>query len=75
MLDQDKSTSNSLEKRNGWEEDEEPKELMKDEPTLPKSSPQTKQVWKEKVTSSEPPPQEVQPSRSPSPRPDDAPKE
>ena len=72
MLDLDKSTSNSLEKRNGYEEPEEP---VKDEPILPTSSPQTKQVWKEKVTSSEPPSQEVQPSRSPSPRLDDAPKE
>ena len=79
MLDLNKSTSNSLEKRyatisiaiplmssqrrpalggdvdhpnaeknqspkNGWEEDEEPKEPLKDEPTPPKSSPQTKQV-------------------------------
>ena len=37
--------------KSGWEEDEEPKEVVKDEPTPPKSSPQTKQVWKEKVTS------------------------
>jgi hypothetical protein len=49
---------------------------MKDESTKPKSSPQTKQVWKEKVTSSlELPSQEVQPSRSPSSGPTDAPKE
>ena len=107
MLDLDKSTSNSLEKRyaiisiviplmnsqssrrrqrssrcqknqpprNEWEEDEEPKEVVKDEPTPSKTSPQTKQVWKEKVTSSESPSQEVQPSRSPSPGPTDAPKE
>jgi hypothetical protein len=39
--------------------DEEPKEVVKDEPTPPKTSPQTKQVWKEKVTSSESPSQEV----------------
>ena len=38
------------------EEDEEP---VKDEPTLPKSNPQTKQVWKEKVTLSKSPSQEV----------------
>ena len=30
--------------KKSWEEDEEPKEPVKDEPTLPKSSPQTKQV-------------------------------
>jgi hypothetical protein len=49
---------------------------MKDEPTPPKSSPQTKQVWKENVTTSlESPTQEVQPSRSPSPRPTYAPEE
>ena len=49
---------------------------MKDEPTPPKSSPQTKQVWKENViSSSESPSQEVQPSRSPSQGPTDAPKE
>ena len=58
--------------KNGWEEDEEP---VKDEPTPPKLSPQTKQVWKEKVTSRESSSQEVQPSRSPSPRLTDAPKE
>ena len=59
--------------KNEWEEDEEP---MKDEPTPPKSSPQTKQVWKEKVTSSsESPSQEVQPSRSPSSGLIDAPEE
>ena len=62
--------------RNEWEEDEEPKEVMKDEPTSPKTSPQTKQVWKEKVTSSsESPSQEVQSSMSPSLGPTDAPKE
>ena len=61
--------------KNEWEEDEELEEVVKDEPTLPKSSPQTKQVWKEKVTTSRSPSQEVQPSRSPSPRPIDAPKE
>ena len=50
------------------------KEPMKDEPTPPKSSPQTKQVWKEKVTSPyETPSQDVQPSGSPWLRPDDAP--
>jgi hypothetical protein len=48
---------------------------MKDEPTPPKSNQHTKQVWKEKVTSSESPSQEVQPSRSPSPGPIDAPEE
>jgi hypothetical protein len=53
------------------EEIEEPKAPTKEESTLPKSSPQTKQVWKEKVTSS--PSQEEQSSESPSPRPDDAP--
>jgi hypothetical protein len=59
--------------KNGWEEDEEP---VKDEPTLPKSSPQTRQVWKERVVSSlESPSLEVQPSRSPSSGPTDAPKE
>ena len=56
------------------EEDEEPKEVVKDEPAPPKSSPQTKQVCKEKVTSSLES-QEVQPSRSPSLGPTDAPKE
>ena len=59
---------------NDWEEDEEPKEVVKDETALPKSSPQTKQVWKEKVTSP-PESEEVQPSGSPSPRPAQAPKE
>ena len=54
----------------------EPKEVVKDEPTPPKSNPQTKQVWKEKVTSSlETPSQDVQPSGSPSLRLDDAPEE
>ena len=44
---------------NEWE-DEEPEVPMKDEPTLPKISPQSKQVWKEKVTSSlESPSQDV----------------
>ena len=38
---------------NEWEEDEQPEEFVKKEPTLPKSSPSPKQVWKEKVTSSE----------------------
>jgi hypothetical protein len=55
---------------NEWEE-EEPKETeepMKEEPTPPKSSPQTKQVWKEKVTPS--PSQEAHPSKSLSPRSD-----
>ena len=60
--------------KNRWEEDE-PKEVVKDEPALPKSSPQTKQVWKEKVTSFESPSIEVQPPRSPSPGPTDAPNE
>ena len=62
--------------RNEWVEDEEPEEVVKDEPTLPKLSPQTKQIWKEKVTSPpETPSQDVQPSRSPSLRPDDAPED
>ena len=62
--------------KNEWKEDEEHKEPMKDEPTPPKSRPQTKQVWKEKVTSPlETQLQDVQPSRSPSLRPDDAPEE
>jgi len=44
---------------NEWE-DEEPKAPMKDEPTPPKTSPQSRQVWKEKVTSSsESPSQDV----------------
>jgi hypothetical protein len=50
-------------------------EPMKDEPTPLRSNPQTKQVWKEKVTSSESPSQEMQQSRSSSLRPDNAPKE
>jgi hypothetical protein len=60
---------------NEWEDEEleEPEESMKEEPISPTSSPQTKQVWKEKVTSS--PSQGVQSSGSPSLRPDDAPKE
>ena len=57
--------------KNKWEEDKEPKGVVKDEPALPKSSPQTKQVWKEKVTSSLES-QEVQSSESPSTGPDDA---
>ena len=62
--------------KNEWKEDEEPEEVVKDEPTPPKSSPQTKQVWKEKVTSPlETSSQDVQPSGSPSLRPDDAPEE
>ena len=61
--------------KNRWEEDE-PKEVVKDEPAPPKSSPQTKLVWKEKVTSpSETLSQNVQQSGSPSLRPDDAPEE
>jgi hypothetical protein len=39
------------------EENKEPEEPVKDEPTLPKLSPQTKQEWKEKLTPS--PSQEV----------------
>ena len=38
---------------NEWEEDEQPEQLVKKEPTLPKSSPLAKQMWKKKVTSSE----------------------
>ena len=56
---------------NEWE-DEEPEAPVKGEPTPPKTSPQSKQVWKEKVTSSS---QDVQPSGSPPLRLDDAPKE
>ena len=57
-------------------ENEEDKEVVKDEPTPPNSSPQTKQVWKEKVaSSSESPSQEVEPSRSPSLGLTDAPKQ
>ena len=60
---------------NEWEY-EEPKEPVKDEPALSKLRPQTKQVWKEKVISlAELPSRDVQPSRSPPPRPDDAPEE
>jgi hypothetical protein len=55
---------------NGWEEDEEP-----EKPTLSKLSPQTKQVWKEKVTSLQSLSQEVRSSRSPSLGSDDAPEE
>jgi hypothetical protein len=55
---------------NEWD-DEEPKAPTKEEATLLKSSPQTKQVWKEKVISSAS--QEKQSSESPSPRLDDAP--
>ena len=58
-----------------WDEREEHEEPMKDKPTLPRSSPQTRQVWKEMVGTSESPSLEVQPSRSPSPGPTDAPKE
>ena len=63
----------SIPKKN-WEECEEPEEVVKNEPAPPKSSPQTKQVWKEKVTSP-PESQEVQPLGSPSPGPANAPKE
>ena len=59
--------------KNEWEEDKEPEGVVKDEPAPPKSSSQTKQVWKEKVTSS-PELQEAQSSGSPSSGPDDAPK-
>ena len=58
--------------QNKWEEHE---EFAKDEPTPPKTSPQTKQVWKQKVATYELPSLEVQPSRSPSPGPIDAPRE
>ena len=61
--------------KNRWEEDEEHEEVVKHEPTPPKSSSQTKQVWKEKVTSSESPSLEAQPSRYLSPGPTDAPRE
>ena len=60
--------------KNEWEEVKEPEGVVEDEPGPPKSSPQTKQVWKEKVTSP-PESQEVQPLGYPSPRPTDAPKE
>ena len=60
---------------NEWK-DEEPEVPVKDEPTPPKTSPQSRQAWKEKVTSSsESPSQEVHSSESPPLRPDDAPKE
>jgi hypothetical protein len=52
---------------NKWD-DEEPEAPTK-EATLPTSSSQTKQVWKEKVTTS--PPQEEQSFESSSLRPDD----
>ena len=58
--------------KNEWEEDKEPKGVVKDEPAPPKSSSQTKQVWKEKVTLS-PKSQEAQSSESPSPGLDVAP--
>ena len=49
---------------------------MNDEPTMPKASPQTKQVWEKKVASSlESPSQEVQPSRPASLGPIEAPNE
>ena len=47
--------------------------MGEDKPALPKSSPPNKQVWKEKVTTSQESP-EVQPSGSPSSGPIDAPK-
>jgi hypothetical protein len=55
---------------NEWN-DKEPKEPTKDEAALPTSSPQFKQVWIEKITSSLS--QEKQSSETPSLRPDDAP--
>jgi hypothetical protein len=54
---------------NEWN-DEEPEAPTKEEATSPTSSSQTKQVWKEKITSSLS--QEEQSSESPSLRPDDA---
>ena len=60
--------------KKSWEEDVEPEEVVKDKPASPKSSPQTKQVWKEMVTSS-PESQDVQPSGPPSSGPTDQPKE
>jgi hypothetical protein len=54
---------------NKWD-DEEPKAPTKEEATLPTSSSQMKQVWKEKITSSLS--QEEQSSESPSLRLDDA---
>ena len=62
------STGKNQSPKNGWKEDEEPEEVVKDQPTPPKTSPQTNEVWKEKVTSLESPSQKVQPSRSPLPR-------
>jgi hypothetical protein len=56
---------------NEWD-DEEPEAPTKEEATPPTSSPQIKQIWKEKITS--PPSQEEQSSESPLLRPDDAPK-
>jgi predicted restriction endonuclease len=53
---------------NKWD-DEEPKAPTKEEATPPTSSSQTKQVWKEKITSS--PSLEQQSSESPSLRLDD----
>jgi hypothetical protein len=54
---------------NEWD-DEELGAPTKEEATSPKSSLQTKQVWKEKITSS---PSQEEPSESLSLRPDDAP--
>ena len=69
------ATSRNQPRWNKWE-DEEPKAPVKDESTSAKTSPQPRQVWKEKVTSSsESLSQDVQPSRSPLLRQDDAPKE
>jgi hypothetical protein len=54
---------------NEWD-DEEPEAPTKEEAIPPTLSSQTKQVWKEKITSS--PSQEEQSSDSPPLRPDDA---
>jgi len=56
--------------------EDEDEEVVENESTTLKSNSQTKQVWKEKVTSSpKSPSQEMQPSRSPSLGPTGAPKE
>ena len=66
----------SQRQRNQLSKNEEEGEVEKDEPTTLKISPQTKKIWKEKVaSSSESPSQVVQPSRSLSLGPIDAPKE
>ena len=66
----------SQRRRNQSPKNEEDDEVVENEPTTLKSNSQTKQVWKEKVTSSpKSPSQEMQLSRSPSVGPTGAPKE